>query len=450
MPDRRAPDTVRRWVAPFGEAAGARGPAAAAGCAILGWAASGGMALTGEPGGSPLVSPAGLWPLVTDVAAWIEELATFIGSGVHVDPATALFGRAALGGLTRCGLVSAGGSTRLLGCQDGWCAVTLSREQDLASVPAILADAEPGEPWVALAAAASARRKTELVERVQLFGVPSAALPDRVLSGRLPWQLDRIAARLPGRQLTGAVVVDLSSLWAGPLCARILADAGARVIKVESTRRPDGARFGNPAFFDWLHARQESVAVDFTTAVGREQLAALLAAADVVIEASRPRALRQLGVGLDQVAHRPGRVWVSITGYGRGAAEERVAFGDDAAVAGGLVGRTAAGPVFCADAVADPLSGMCAALGVLSSMATGGGHLIDVAMRDVAAAFASAPADDYGGHDALKVGQDWIVRCPHGEERAVMPPPTPVPCGRAAACGADTKQVLASVARGYR
>ena len=66
-----------------------------------------------------------------------------------------------------------------------------------------------------------------------------------------------------------------------------------------------------------------------------------------------------------------------------------MAFGDDAAVAGGLVGWTEAEPVFCADAIADPLTCVCGALAVARSLAEGGGHLIDLSMRAVAAPFAA-------------------------------------------------------------
>ena len=237
-------------------------------------------------------------------------------------------------------------------------------------------------------------------------------------------------------------------MWAGPLCARLLGLAGAEVIKVESPSRPDGARFGNREFFDWLHAGHRSVSVEFSTREGRAALAALLEVADVVIEASRPRALEALGLAPDMVPHRPGQVWLSITGYGR-TAPERVAFGDDAAVAGGLVGWTAGGtssvPVFCADAIADPLAGVCGALAVARSRAAGGGELIDLSMRDAAAVFA-AP-----GHDAHEVLANGSVRCPviH-REQAVLPPRRPVPLtgGRAAELGADTSAVLAWLARG--
>lgn len=431
---------MRRWLTPFGEF---RSGVVIPECPVLGWAASGGMALTGDPDGPPVGSAAGIWPIVQAVASQIKELTAIVGSAVDVNPAVALTGRAALAGLSRQGQVSVAGSTRLLACSDGWCAVTLSRDADVELVPAILEADGVGEPWSSLASMAAARGKSEIVERIQLFGVPAAALPRRVAEGVSPWQLSRIAEARPGLRLGGAIVVDLSSLWAGPLCARILADAGARVVKVESTSRPDGARFGNRDFFDWLHAGHSSVAVDFASPAGRRQLASLIDSADVVIEASRPRALQQLGVGPGQVSHRPGRMWLSITGYGR-SGPELVAFGDDAAVGGGLVGWAGARPVFCTDAVADPLTGLCAALGVLASAATGGGHLIDVSMRDVAAAFAGAPAPDHGSHEVFRSGSDWIVRCEEsGAEQAILPPRRPLPAGRAASLGADTERVLA-------
>ena len=97
-------------------------------------------------------------------------------------------------------------------------------------------------------------------------------------------------------------------MWAGPLCARLLGLAGAEVIKVESPARPDGARSGNGEFFDWLHAGHRSLSADFGTREGRTALRALLEAADVVIEASRPRALAALGLAPDMhpAPARPG------------------------------------------------------------------------------------------------------------------------------------------------
>ena len=120
---------------------------------------------------------------------------------------------------------------------------------------------------------------------------------------------------------------------------------------------------------------------DFHTESGRAVLAALLAAADVVIEASSPACWRTWASPPRRSGTGTARSGSSITGYGRGE-PGRVAFGDDAAVAGGLVGWDAGDPVFCADAIADPLTGVYGALAVAHSVAAGGGQLIDLSMRD--------------------------------------------------------------------
>jgi crotonobetainyl-CoA:carnitine CoA-transferase CaiB-like acyl-CoA transferase len=194
------------------------------------------------------------------------------------------------------------------------------------------------------------------------------------------------AGAAPARSIDGAVVVDLSSLWAGPLCGSLLALGGADVIKVESIARPDGARSGPPAFFDLMNAGKRAVALDFGARRDLDRLQRLIDRADVVIEASRRRALDQLGV--DRSA---ARVWLTITGFGRDS--DRVAFGDDAAVAGGLVKWKRETPEFFGDAVADPLSGLTAAAEVVRALVRGGRWSIDVAMAGVAAAFAGAPGE---------------------------------------------------------
>jgi crotonobetainyl-CoA:carnitine CoA-transferase CaiB-like acyl-CoA transferase len=228
--------------------------------------------------------------------------------------------------------------------------------------------------------------------------------------------------------------VDLSSLWAGPVCARILGDRGATVVKVESTERPDGARRGPPAFFDRLHRGQRAVALAFSSAEGRRDLRDLLTAADVVIEASRPRALAQLGAGpTDLGADGPG-LWISITGHGRsGPAGDRVGFGDDAAAAGGLVAWTPAGPVFGGDALADPLTGLAAAAAWADAARREGGRrlLVDLALADIAAWVAAGD----GG-----VGSEWDE-----VDDPPEPSPVPAPAAPAPALGADTESVLSSV-----
>jgi crotonobetainyl-CoA:carnitine CoA-transferase CaiB-like acyl-CoA transferase len=136
----------------------------------------------------------------------------------------------------------------------------------------------------------------------------------------------------------------------------------------------------------------------------RRRLRTLLAAADVVIEGSRPRALEQLGIDASEMVRSGPQVWLSITGHGRLPPNDmRVGLGDDAAVAGGLVGwvpaATGAGPsgatapVFVADAVADPMTGLTVAATAIDLLARGGRHLVDVALGRVAASVAPQPDD---------------------------------------------------------
>lgn len=305
------------------------------------------------------------------------------GRPLTVDAAEILTGRAALLDVAPKDRMSAGGATRLLPCADGWWALTLSRADDIDAVPALLELPAVGpDPWEALGRASADGRAVDLVARARLLGMPAAMLGEQPVSEPCVLSHDASAAV----DLTGVLVADLSSMWAGPLCGRLLAAAGATVVKVETPGRPDGTRAGHPGFYDWLNGEKLSYVVDLTA----PDLADLLAVADVVIEGSRPGALARRGLGATQVAARPGRVWVRITGYGP-KHPDRVAFGDDAAVAGGLVGTDPEGPRFCGDAIADPLTGLAATSAVLDSLARGGGEIIDVAMAAVAAGHAALP-----------------------------------------------------------
>ena len=98
--------------------------------------------------------------------------------------------------------------------------------------------------------------------------------------------------------------------------------------------------------------------------------------------------MRQLGI--DPYDVRP-TCWVSITAYGRnGPWSDRVGFGDDTAIAGGLVAWENSTPVFVADAVVDPLAGLHAAVAAQACLVTGRALLVDVALRNVAAYVAAA------------------------------------------------------------
>ena len=439
--------------------------------AVGAWAASGAMWLTGHAGGAPLSPAAAVVPVLASAADALARLTAAGGRPVRVDVGTLLSGRAALRGLGRRGRTSANGSCRLLPAADGWVAVNLARPSDVESVGALVERAVDGDPWVTLERAAARLPADDLVARATLLGIPAAFLPptpaqaygcrtvgdvehtgrpaspaERADAGpRPPYVVRRLGEsrrEAPTRGAPAPLVVDLSAMWAGPVCAHLLGRAGLRVVKVESTHRPDGARAGHAGFFDWLHGGHDSVALDFSTATGRADLATLVAQADVVIESSRPRALAQLGIDPAAVlAGRPATTWVSITGHGRdGDDGHRVAFGDDAAVAAGLVAHDHDGlPVFCGDAIADPITGLFAAVAALASQADGGGHLVEVAMVDAVAATLATPAPATAAH-RLPDGT-WAVRTPAGDLRPVARPRPPGPAALATPAhplGADT------------
>lgn len=281
-----------------------------------------------------------------------------------------LLERDAPGGLDQPGRVSANRHCRLLEAADGWIALNLAREDDREVIPALTG--ESGEPWGALEAFARTlpaaefrRRAVELQLPVAVLG-EAAPLPLAALDG----------AHLPRR------VVDLSALWAGPLCAALLARVGAEVVRVESVRRPDPTPQSSPRLDALLNGGKRRIALDLASAPGRAQLRALLEDADAVVTSGRPAALARMGLEPGDFPHL---TWAAITAYGfTGEGAGRVGFGDDCAVAGGLVRREGGEPRFLGDALADPLTGLEAALRVLA-----GGHgLIDMAMARVAATWA--------------------------------------------------------------
>jgi hypothetical protein len=381
--------------------------------AALAWAGSGVMGLCGHDAGPPVLPPLSVPLRLAETVRELEDLTAAKGSPVRVNWEAALGGRAALLGLQRRGRTSPNGSCRLLEASDGEVALSLPRPDDLDMLPALTCEAVEGDPWDAVARMASGAPAAEFVARARLLGLAAAGAGERPCSegyGGSPYTVTRIGGTRPlptGRPWT---VVDLSSLWAGPLAARILAEAGAHVVKVEDAARPDGAR-RTPEFYSWLHAGSESaVQVDFTSETGQRRLADLVANADIVIEASRPRALQQIGLSPEQRGLEPGQVWLSITAHGRRSpARDWIGFGDDAAIAGGLSCRDSGGrTVFCGDAIADPITGLVAALAVLRSLDRGGGQLIDISLSGVSS-WASGPTREQPLPVVESIGQGWVL-----------------------------------------
>jgi crotonobetainyl-CoA:carnitine CoA-transferase CaiB-like acyl-CoA transferase len=426
------------------------------GSAVADWAESGAMAVTGPAEGPPALAPGAPASALAGALAAFDLLTRVRTGVVELDlPGTGLLGeRAALAGLSRRAPRSVGGAFRALRAADGWLGLSLARPDDIALLPALTSTELIGDPWQALSAWLANRELGPVVDRGRLLGLPAASIPaGPVLARRAPVLCSPGGPREPSPP-AAPLVVDLTSLWAGPLCAHLLGLAGARVVKVESRARPDGARAGTPAFFDLLHAGHLSVALDFGAPDDLAALRRLLARADVVLEASRPRALRQLGLDAEEYV-AGGTIWASLTAYGRaGDDAQRIGYGDDVAAAAGLVAYCGDVPYPVGDAIADPLAGAHAAAAIAAALLSPRGQLLDISMYDVAVAAANPPPSAAAIDPAARaVPADpaeviatgpgtWAVRTASGLA-PVSPPRARQPRSVAAFLGRDTREVLA-------
>jgi crotonobetainyl-CoA:carnitine CoA-transferase CaiB-like acyl-CoA transferase len=318
--------------------------------------------------------------------------------------------------------------------------ISLTRPADADLVTALVRAEIDGDVWSVVSRWVAGRSADAAADRAQLLGLAAAVLPSPK-NTREPPRRSPVVAHRGGRRTRSRtpLVVDLSALWAGPLCASLLGYTGAEVVKVEDVRRPDGARFGSSEFYDLLHAGHRSVAFDFASSGARRQLADLVHSADVVIESSRPRALRQLGIDAHAAVGR-GTIWTSITAYGRsGPWSNRVGYGDDVAAAAGLVAELDGVPVPCGDAVADPLAGAHAAAATAAALLDDSGYLLDVSMRDVAAAAAAIVGEPGAVLGSAEAG--WTVTWEAGSCPVAPPTARPV-VGCAATPGADNDAIL--------
>jgi len=302
-------------------------------------------------------------PLTLPLAGWAEGELRAMGMPPGLSGAMLMGERAALNGFAVPGAVSAGGGCRLYATRDRHVALTLARDDDRAMLPALFQDGglDPDDD-AQIGAAFRARDGAALVAQGRMLGLAIARLGEVPVSRPC-----EVTAEGPVKMRTGPLlVVDLSALWAGPLAAHLIGLTGAQVVKVESRNRPDRMREGDPALFARINQDKANVALDLREGADRDALLALIRRADVVIEAARPRALRQLGIDADALVRAvPGLVWMTITGHGAtGEAGDWIGFGDDASVAGGLSDAlfAASGTIgFGGDACADPLTGIHAA-----------------------------------------------------------------------------------------
>ncbi|MDR7391756.1 MAG: CoA transferase, partial [Armatimonadota bacterium] len=211
--------------------------------------------------------------------------------------------------------------------------------------------------------------------------------------------------------LEDVLVVDLTRALAGPYCTMMLADLGARVIKVEAPEGGDDTRGWGPpflegesAYFMSVNRNKESVALNLKHPRGVEVLHRLLERADVLVENFRPGVMERLGLDYPRVHDRyPRLVYCSISGFGQtGPYREKPAYDLILQGMGGIMGITGeedGPPVKVGVAVADICAGMFAAFGILAALRvrerTGRGQWVDASLLDGQVAWLTYAAANY-------------------------------------------------------
>jgi CoA:oxalate CoA-transferase len=195
----------------------------------------------------------------------------------------------------------------------------------------------------------------------------------------------------------GLLVVDLTRVLAGPFCTMVLADLGARVVKVERPGGGDDARAipplrdGRSAYFASVNRGKESIALDLRDAGDRAVFEALLARADVLVENFRPGAMEKLGYGFEALRGRhPRLVYAATSGFGHdGPYARRPAYDVIVQAMGGimsLTGHPGGPPTRVGTSIGDIAAGLFTAIGIAAALhqraATGRGTKVDVAMLD--------------------------------------------------------------------
>ena len=197
--------------------------------------------------------------------------------------------------------------------------------------------------------------------------------------------------------LAGTLVVDLTRVLAGPYCTMLLADLGARVVKIERPEVGDDARRigpfvqGRSAYFLSLNRGKESLALDLQVPADRTLFERLLARADVLVENFRPGAMQRLGYGWESLHARfPRLVHAAISGFGQtGPLATRPAYDLVVQAMGGIMsitGQPGGPPTRVGTSIGDIAAGLFGALGIVSALhhrdRTGEATLVDVAMLD--------------------------------------------------------------------
>ncbi|WP_406167748.1 CaiB/BaiF CoA transferase family protein [Streptomyces sp. NBC_00996] len=195
--------------------------------------------------------------------------------------------------------------------------------------------------------------------------------------------------------LTGLRVLDLATLFAGPLAATLLGDFGAEVIKVEHPAKPDPSRGHGPSkhgvglWWKLLGRNKRTITLDLSKSGGRETLLRLAETTDVIIENFRPGTLEKWDLGWAELsAANPRLVLARVTGFGQfGPYAHRPGFGTLAEAMSGfaaITGEPDAPPTLPPFGLADSIAGLATAYAVMTALTardrTGEGQVIDMAI----------------------------------------------------------------------
>ncbi len=251
------------------------------------------------------------------------------------------------------------------------------------------------------------------------------------------------AVRGAAGALDGMVVIDLTQMLAGPYTTMMLADQGARVIKVEppggeNTRKagphPEGGRGfergGYGAYFASVNRNKESIVLDLKQPAGKAALLRLLDRADVVVENFRAGVMERLGLSYEALAERcPKLVYATLRGFGDPRTglspyADWPAYDPIAQAMGGIMGITGpvagGAPTKIGPGVGDIVPGMFLAFGIASAcwraQRTGRGQFVDVAMTDAVLALCERIVFQYSvtGVTPNPEGNGHPLLCPFG------------------------------------
>ena len=211
--------------------------------------------------------------------------------------------------------------------------------------------------------------------------------------------------------LANIKVVELGTLIAGPYCARLLAEFGAEVVKIETPGEGDPLRKwrklheGNSLWWYAQARNKKSVAVNLRDADGQAIVRNLARKADIVIENFRPGTMEKWGLGYEALSkENPGLVMVRISGFGQtGPYKDRPGFGAIGESMGGMryiTGYPDRAPVRVGISIGDSLAAMFGAIGALCAVhqraATGRGQVVDVALYEAVFAMMESMLPEYG------------------------------------------------------